>query len=153
MAPSSCVTLADLKATAEAQNVTIEKRDILLIRTGSIGRFYQESPDAAWDAMTEPGLCYSHDLVEWINDMEIPFIAADNLAVELVPQDIDGETLVIPLHGALMRDLGVVLSELYWLDDLAADSASDGQYSFLFTAAPLKMARGSGSPVNPIVIK
>ncbi|RUO37615.1 metal-dependent cyclase [Aliidiomarina shirensis] len=153
LAPSSCVTLADLKATAAAQNVTIEKRDILLIRTGSIARFYQENPDAPWDAMTEPGLCYSHDLIEWIDDMEIPFIASDNLAVELVPQDIDGETLVIPLHGALMRDLGVVLSELYWLDDLAADSASDGQYSFLFTAAPLKMARGSGSPVNPIVIK
>jgi kynurenine formamidase len=61
--------------------------------------------------------------------------------------------MVIPLHGALIRDLGVVLTELYWLDDLADDSAEDGQYSFFFTAAPMKMKGGSGSPVNPMIIK
>lgn len=153
LAPSSCVTLEDLKDTAKAQGVTIEKRDILLIRTGSVGRFYTDTPDAEWTATTEPGLCYSKELVKWVDAMEIPVIAADNLAVELVPQKIDGVDYVIPLHGALIRDLGVVLSELYWLDDLAADSAKDGQYTFMFTAAPLKMARGSGSPINPIVIK
>ncbi|WP_411358970.1 cyclase family protein [Pseudidiomarina salilacus] len=153
LAPSSCVTLQDLKDTAKAQGVTIEKRDILLIRTGSVGRFYTDTPDAEWTATTEPGLCYSKELVKWVDAMEIPVIAADNLAVELVPQKIDGTDYVIPLHGALIRDLGVVLSELYWLDDLAADSAEDGQYTFMFTAAPLKMERGSGSPINPIVIK
>lgn len=153
LAPSSCVTLQDLKDTAKAQGVEIEKRDILLIRTGSVGRFYTDTPDAEWTATTEPGLCYSKELVKWVDNMEIPVIAADNLAVELVPQNIEGTDYVIPLHGALIRDLGVVLSELYWLDDLAADSAEDGQYTFMFTAAPLKMERGSGSPINPIVIK
>ncbi|MRJ44043.1 cyclase family protein [Idiomarina loihiensis] len=153
LAPGSCITLQDLKDTAKAQDVTVEKRDILLIRTGSVGRFYQEEPDAEWSATTEPGLCYSKDLIKWIDNMEIPVIAADNLAVELVPQKIEGKDYVIPLHGALIRDLGVVLSELYWLDDLAADSREDGQYTFMFTAAPLKMERGSGSPINPIVIK
>jgi len=150
---SSCITLEDLKTTAIAQNVKIEKRDILLIRTGSVGRFYSDTPDAEWTATTEPGLCYSKELVKWIDSMEIPVIAADNLAVELVPQKINGQDYGIPLHGALIRDLGVVLSELYWLDDLADDSAKDGQYTFMFTAAPLKMKRGSGSPINPIVIK
>ncbi|RUO24038.1 metal-dependent cyclase [Aliidiomarina minuta] len=153
LAPGSCIHLDDLLNTAEAQDVSLQKRDILLIRTGSMGRYYSDQPDAEWDAMTEPGLCYSEELVQWIYDMEIPFIAADNLAVELVPQEIDGQDYVIPLHGVLMRDLGVVLSELYWLDDLADSSAADGQYNFLFTAAPLKMKRGSGSPVNPIAIK
>jgi kynurenine formamidase len=61
--------------------------------------------------------------------------------------------VVIPLHGALMRDLGVVISEIYWLEELAADSAEDGQYSFLFAAAPLQMEKGTGSPVNPLAIK
>ncbi|MGO2290861.1 MAG: cyclase family protein [Pseudoalteromonas sp.] len=150
---SSCVTLDDLKETAKAQNVTVEKRDILLIRTGSVGRFYTDTPDAPWSATTEPGLCYSKELIKWVDNMEIPVIAADNLAVELVPQNINGQDYIIPLHGALIRDLGVVLSELYWLDDLAKDSANDGQYSFMFTAAPLKMKKGSGSPINPIVIK
>ncbi|MBA1147131.1 cyclase family protein [Ectothiorhodospiraceae bacterium WFHF3C12] len=153
LAPNTCVTLDDLKATAEAQGVTVEKRDILLLRTGSIPRFYEEEPDAAWDAMSEPGLCYSQALVEWIDEMEIPAIAADNLAVEKVVQQIDGDTVIIPLHGALMRDMGVVLTEIHWLEALADDSAEDGQYSFLFVAAPLKMEQGTGAPVNPVVVK
>ncbi|WP_104203401.1 cyclase family protein [Billgrantia saliphila] len=153
LAPDTCIGLDDLRATAEAQGTTIHPRDILVIRTGSISRYWDEEPDAAWDAMTEPGLCYSAELLQWIDELEIPAIAADNLAVEKVSQQIDGETYVIPLHGALMRDMGVVLSEIWWLEDLAADSAEDGQYSFLLVAAPLKMAQGSGSPVNPVAIK
>jgi len=52
-----------------------------------------------------------------------------------------------------MRNLGVTLTEICWLDDLAADCAEDGQYTFLYTAAPLKVVAGTGSPVNPVVIK
>lgn len=153
LAPNSCVTLEDLVNTAEAQNVEIRKRDILVLRTGSIPRFYEDEPDAEWTAMSEPGLCYSHQLLDWIAEMEIPMIAADNLAIEKVVQEVDGEQMIIPLHGALMRDMGVVLSEIWWLDDLAADSAEDGQYTFMLIAAPLKMEEGTGSPVNPVAIK
>lgn len=153
LAPGECVTLEDLMATAEAQGVTIEQHDILVIRVGSIVRFFEDEPDQPWDALTEPGLCHSRELVEWLHDTEIPLIAADNLGVELVVQEIEGETVVIPLHGALMRDLGIVLSEIHWLEDLARDSAEDGQYTFLFAAAPLKVEGGTGAPVNPIVVK
>lgn len=153
LAPNTCITLTDLQATAESQKVDIQKRDIILIRTGAMERYYDQDPDVAWNAMSEPGLCYSEELVQWFADMETPMIAADNLGVEKVVQKIDGETLLIPLHGALIRDLGIVLSEIYWLKDLAADSAKDGQYSFLFVAAPLQVEEGSGAPVNPIAIK
>lgn len=44
-------------------------------------------------------------------------------------------------------------TEIAWLDDLAADCAEDGQYDFLYTAAPLKIVAGTGAPVNPIAIK
>lgn len=151
--PDTCVGLADLKATAEAQGVTVEKRDILILRTGSLARFYEEEPDHAWDAMNEPGLCHSPDLLDWLDEMEIPAITADNIAVERVMQEIDGEVFAIPLHGALMRDLGIVLTEIAWLEDLAEDCDADGQYTFLYIAAPLKMEGGTGSPVNPVAIK
>lgn len=153
LAPNTCITLDDIKAVAKKQGVTIEKRDILVIRTGSMGRFYDEDDKQNWSALTEPGLCYSKELVQWIHDMEIPVIASDNLAVEKSFQEIAGEPAVIPLHGALIRDLGVVLTEIYWLEDLSEDCKNDNKYTFLFTAAPLKMEKGSGSPVNPIVIK
>ena len=55
--------------------------------------------------------------------------------------------------GALMRNLGIAFTEIVLLEDLAADCADDGQWKFLYTAAPLKIVGGSGAPVNPIVIK
>ena len=37
--------------------------------------------------------------------------------------------------------------------ELEADCAADGQYTFLYAAAPLKVVNGTGAPVNPIAIK
>jgi len=48
---------------------------------------------------------------------------------------------------------GVIFNEIDWLYDLAEDCAKDGQYTFLFVGAPLKVVGGAGSPVNPTVIK
>ena len=64
-----------------------------------------------------------------------------------------GSGVVLPLHAALMRDLGVTLTEIAWLDDLAAACAADGRWDFLYTAAPLKVHGGTGAPVNPVVIR
>jgi hypothetical protein len=52
-----------------------------------------------------------------------------------------------------MRNLGVAFTEICTLDALAEDCATDGQWTFLYTAAPLKVVRGTGAPVNPLVIK
>ena len=61
--------------------------------------------------------------------------------------------VALPLHNALMRNLGITLTETAWLEDLAADCAEDRQYTFLYTAAPLKIVNRTGAPVNPVVIK
>ena len=145
------VTYEDLQQTAESQGTEIRDRDILLVRTGSIER--TRDPEAEWAPLGEPGLVFSPELLEWIADRDIPYIGADNLAVEKVIQSIDGQTYVIPLHGALLRDLGVNLNEILDLSDLGSACADDGVYEFLFTAAPLKVERASGSPVNPVVLK
>jgi kynurenine formamidase len=145
------VTFEDLQATAEAQETTIEERDILLVRTGAAER--TRDPAAEWAPLDEPGLVYSPELVEWVAEMDIPYIGADNLAVEKVVQTIDGDTYVIPLHGAFLRNLGVYLNEILDLRALGEACAADGIYEFLFTAAPLNVERASGAPINPLVLK
>lgn len=153
--PSADVTFDDLQATARAQGTEVRDRDILLVRTGAVER--TRDPDAAWAPLQEPGLVYSEELVEWVADRDIPYIGADNLAVEKVVQTVtvDGseETAVIPLHGAFLRNLGVYINEILDLSALAAACAEDGIYEFLFTAAPLNVERGTGAPVNPVVLK
>lgn len=149
------VTFDDLQATAEAQGTEIRDRDMLLVRTGAIER--TRDPDAEWGPLSEPGLVYSEELVEWVAEKDIPLVGADNLAVEKAVQQIevsgDTRTIVIPLHGALLRNLGVYINEVLDLRELSAAAAEDGIYEFLYVAAPLNVERGSGSPTNPVVLK
>jgi kynurenine formamidase len=83
--------------------------------------------------------------------MEIPNLVTDTIANEVTMDPNNGVALV--LHSALMRNLGVTLTEIADLEQLAADCAEDRQYAFLYVAAPLKIAKAAGSPVNPVVIK
>jgi kynurenine formamidase len=145
-------THEDLLAAAQAQGITIAKRDILLVHTGWVGLFYRDR-DAFYTQETwnEPGLTYSPELVEWFRDMEIPNLVTDTMANEVTHDPVNATML--PLHVALMSKLGVVFTEIASLDLLAEDCAADGQYEFLYSAAPLKIHGAAGSPVNPIVVK
>jgi kynurenine formamidase len=151
--PGEGVTVADLEAAAKKQNCKIEKHDILLIRTGWLKRFYDKGFEGIFPkgSFNEPGLCYSPELVNWFYKMEIPSIGSDTIGSEQTLHNESGTTLV--LHMALLCHQGVVFNEIDWLEDLADDCAKDGQYTFLFVGAPLKVVNGAGSPVNPVAIK
>jgi kynurenine formamidase len=144
--------IEDVEAAAESQGVEIEPHDNLLIRTGWLSVFYDEGSDAFYgDQFIEPGLTYSPELVNWFHDREIVSLSTDTIANEVTFEPETG--IVLPLHAALMSNLGVLFSEIIWLDDLAEDCASDGQWSFLYAAAPIHVMGGTGAPVNPIVVK
>ena len=148
--PAETFTHEDLLACAAAQGVTISKRDILIVRTNYIKLFF-DLGEKFYEGFCEPGLVYSPELVQWFQDMEIPNLVTDTIANEVTFDPNNGVALV--LHNALMRNLGVTLTEIADLELLAADCLEDGKYEFLYVAAPLKVAKGSGSPVNPVVIK
>ena len=142
----------DLQDAAKAQGVTIEPRDILLIRTGWMKYFYDlNDKEKFLKDFIEPGLTYSRQLVEWFQTNEIPNLVTDTIANEVTYEPESG--IALPLHCALMRNLGVTLTEIAWLDDLADACAADGRWSFLYAAAPLKVVNGTGAPVNPLAIR
>ncbi len=149
--PGETFDHTDLLAAAQAQGVTIEQRDILIIRTGWIGAFYRLGAETFYSDFREPGLTYSRELVEWFAAMEIPNLVTDTIANETTVDPKSG--VMLPLHIALMRNLGVTFTEIALLDPLAEDCAQDGQYAFLYVAAPLKVVGGTGAPVNPVVVK
>ena len=102
----------------------------------------------------EPGIQYSLDFLQWFKDTAISVIAADTIGMEqtisTAPEE-KGSTL--PFHKYLMRNIGVYIHEIYWLEDLAEDCAQDGVYEFFYVASPLKIKLGTGSPINPVAIK
>jgi Predicted metal-dependent hydrolase len=142
----------DLEAAAQAQGVSIEPHDVLCIRTGFMKYWYElNDKDQFYDGFCEPGLTYSRELVQWFQDREIPNLVTDTIANEVTYHPESG--VALPLHCALMRNLGVALTEIAWLDDLARACAADNRWSFLYAAAPLKVVNGTGAPVNPIAIR
>jgi kynurenine formamidase len=150
MEAAETFTHEDLLGCAEAQGVELRKRDIIIIRTNHLQLFFEKG-DAFYEGFCEPGLVYSPELVQWFADMEIPNLVTDTIANEVTFDPNTGVALV--LHNALMRNLGVTLTEIADLEKLAEDCAQDHRYELFYAAAPLKVAKGSGAPVNPIVIK
>ena len=148
--PAETFTHEDLVACAEDQGTPIEKHDVLVVRTNFLKHFFDQG-ERFYDDFCEPGLVYSPELVRWFHEMEIPNLATDTIANEITYDPSNGAAL--PLHCALMRNLGVALTEICDLEELAADCAQDRQFTFMYAAAPLKIAKAAGTPVNPMAIK
>jgi hypothetical protein len=49
--------------------------------------------------------------------------------------------------------MGLTIGEIFFLDELADDCASDRVYEFFFVAPPLPFTGAVGSPINPLAIK
>jgi kynurenine formamidase len=141
----------DLQAAAAEQGVAIEPHDNLLIRTGWLKVFYDKGREAFYENFVEPGLTLSPELVRWFHETEIVSLSTDTIANEVTADPETG--MLLPLHAALMRNLGVLFSEILWLEELAEDCVDDGRWSFLYTAAPIHVVGGTGAPVNPVVVK
>jgi kynurenine formamidase len=142
------VTADDLNAAESDQGVRAGSGDILLVRTG----WYQHYLSGEMDlylSQRSPGLGIS--ACEWLHDREIAAVAADNFAVEVMPSTEPGT--VVPLHLVLIRDMGMTLGEMFNLEELAADCASDRVYEFLFSGIGLDITGSVGSPVTPVVVK
>jgi kynurenine formamidase len=139
-----------LEACAAAQAVEIRSGDILLLRTGHLAWFLSLDDKRVFDLSGEPGI--GHETVAWLHEREIAALAADNTGIEVRPADAPGEE-GFPLHLRLLRDLGLTLGELWYLEELAEACAGDGRWEFFLSAAPLAIEGGSGSPINPVAIR
>ena len=58
-----------------------------------------------------------------------------------------------PVTYELIRNQGMLVGQLFSLEELAADCAADGVYDFFFAASPLRIINGTASPINPIAVK
>lgn len=150
LGPTDTFTHEEVVACAAAQGTEIVDRDILLIRTGWLTALSSMAAISEAD-FAEPGLRYTLELAQWFRRHDIAGLVTDTVANEATVEPQTG--VMLPLHGLLLRDLGVTLTEIAELDALAQDCAADGQYDFLYAAAPLNIVGATAGPVNPVVIK
>jgi kynurenine formamidase len=144
------ISVDDLNAACTAQGVKPQPGDIVLIRTGHIQYFTIDKDRAAFNSW-QPGV--THHCAEWAHDHSLAAFCADNMAVELFTPEVLAMEMPMAFHMLAIRDMGMPLGEIFNLEALAADCASDGRYQFMLSAPPLAVTNAVGSPVNPLALK
>lgn len=148
--PGYAITPDDLEEAIAAHGVEVGSGDILIIRTGHVPFFYSLADKSEFWNGRAPGI--GKACVQWLADKDVAALAMDNIAIEVEPFE-EGFEHVYPLHSRLIRDLGLTLGEVWWLEELSEACAEDGRYEFFICAPPLNVTNASGSPLNPIVVK
>jgi kynurenine formamidase len=146
--PNEGIGPAELDDVCSRQGVDIEPGDIVLVRTGWWPRFREMGDGSAWRSGC-PGLSWT--AAEWLHERQVAAVAADNVAVEASRQDVSGAQL--PLHLLCIREMGMMLGEIWNFEALAADCADDRRYTMQLVAPPLRVTGAVGSPINPIAMK
>ncbi len=127
----------------------VEQGDIVLVRTGDVGRRVKERSWGTFSAGDAAGVSFL--TAPWIYDTRIAGMASDTWGLEVRPNELPGAFQ--PLHLVILVNMGLLVGEIFALDELAEDCAADGVYEFLFVAPPLPITRAVGSPINPQAIK
>jgi kynurenine formamidase len=123
------ISLDRVKAALDRAGAQVQPGDAILLRTGWLER---QGGDARADFNSEPGI-----------DLEAAeFLATNGTAV------IGASGTVFPVHQRLIRDYGIPLMEGLVLAPLAQHARG----TFLFSAAPLPVRGGTGSPIIPVAI-
>lgn len=131
----------ELIACAQAQNVEVQKGDVLLVRTGYDTLWNDE---AAY--LQAAGVGKSGTL--WAAEQGVVAVGADNMAWD-APKDIDpdtGATLFAHIH--LLTRKGIYIIENLDLRVLAATKS----HAFAFIGIPLKFQGATGSPIRPLAL-
>lgn len=147
--PGEAVYPEDLDGAAALGKVSVGTGDIVLVRTGQIGQVRADGSWGEYSGGSAPGL--GVDCAQWICEHEIAGYATDTWGTEVIPNETPD--IFQPLHMILIVHAGVLVGEIFDLEGLAEDCASDGVYEFLFVAPPLPITGAVGSPINPQAIK
>jgi kynurenine formamidase len=147
LAEGTTISPAELAETASAQGTEVGEGDIVVVRTGWWQR-YQTGQGESW-GVTAPGVGWQ--CARWLAERKVAAIASDNMTVEVAISEFPGISL--PFHMLALRDMGMMLGEMWNLEALGEDCARDRRYEFLLVSQPLLISGAVGSPINPVAIK
>ena len=147
--PGYAITADDLEAALARQRVEAGSGDILIVRTGHLAMCRHDKDWGTYAGGDAPGLSFY--TADWIHRRELAGVATDTWGMEVRPNEIPDSFQ--PLHQIFIPAMGLLIGEIFDLEALADDCASDGVYEFFFTAPPLPITGAVGSPINPLAVK
>jgi hypothetical protein len=139
------------------QQMEIASGDIICLRTGWAEAYLSGSAEQRHNLTApSPGGDYarsagvSPDLARLARQQDWAALVGDNPAVERVPPP---EGWARSGHVTMLRNLGLLLGEMFHFGPLAAAAADDRRWDFFFVAVPLFIPGGLGSPGCAMAIR
>ena len=143
--PGDPIRPSDLEVAEERQGMRVEEGDILLVRTGRHRRNARVGASNGREVIA--GLHAS--CLPWLHERRVAVLGCDGVS-DVLPSRVDG--IGLPIHTVAIPAIGLHLIDNAQLDDLADACAERRRWAFLLTLAPLRLERGTASPVNPIAL-
>jgi kynurenine formamidase len=144
--PGTAIHREDLETLEKLERVKVAPGDVILLYTGRWKRRAEKGP---WGRDT--GFAgYHADVAYFLKERGVSFIGCDG-PNDVMPSGLP-PTVGIPLHQLALAAMGVDIFDNLDFERAVEHARQLNRYEFLFSAAPLRIALGTGSPLNPLAI-
>jgi kynurenine formamidase len=147
LADRHAIDAEQLDAAAEFAKVNIAHGDILLLRTGQLARC-REQGWGSYAGGDAPGLSYF--ALPWLSEHGIAAVASDTWGVEVRPNELPHSFQ--PFHVQAVVYMGLLLGEMFDLEELAVACAEVDRYEMFVAAPPLAVTGSAGGPPGPVAV-
>jgi kynurenine formamidase len=142
-APGYEITPNDLDKTAMDQQVSPQRGDVVLVRSGWARHWGDREAYVGHDSgVPGPGEAGAR----WLAERRPRAVGADSIAFEHLAPGA-GHSL-LPAHRVLLVEHGIHIIETMNLEDLSRARV----HEFVFVLAPLPLVGATGSPVRPLAV-
>ena len=142
--PGTAIHREDLETLERMQRVKVSPGDVILLYTG---RWKRRAALGPWPNAT--GFAGYHiDVAYFLKERGVSFIGADG------PNDVSPSGLPpgVGLHQLALVAMGVSIFDNLDFEKAVEEARRLNRYEFLFMAAPLRVDKGTGSPLNPLAV-
>jgi len=143
--PGTPVHREDLLTLEKLEHVKVTPGDIILLYTG---RWKRRAAKGPWSR--DIGFAGWHaDVTYFLKERGVSFIGDDG-PNDVLPSGVP--SVRVPLHQIALAAMGVDIFDNLDFERAVEHARQVNRYEFLFTAAPLRVELGTGSPINPLAI-
>ena len=128
------------------EHVKVFAGDVILLYTG---RWKRRAAMGPW-SQTIGFAGYHADVAYFIKERGVSFIGSDG-PTDVMPTGFP-PAIRIPVHQLSLVAMGVDIFDNLDFERAVEEARRLNRYEFLFSAAPLRIDKGTGSPLNPLAI-
>ena len=139
--PGEAVYVEDLEAWEKMAGIKVTSGDAVILNTG---RWARREAKGAW-AGDFSGLHYT--TVKWLRERDVAVVGTD-AGLDVFPSGIESDGA--PTHRLVLVALGMPVLDTMDLTAVSLTANELKQWTFMLSAAPLRIPGGTGSPINAI---